>query len=366
MNKVMMAAVAVLALGASFSNANATFKYSVLRNFCSAKNCTDGSLPTSNPIPDGAGGFYGTTSGGGKKNVGTVYHLRPNGKKWTFKTLYSFCALNKCPDGSMPKAGLIIDTDGNLYGITNSGGKKGDGVVFELSLSGDTWTNKVLYSICSRTNCNDGNLPSLGKLAYQGASSGAPYDGKSPLYRANSGGANGEGVLFSLTLNKGVWTKAVVHAFCAKAACADGAVPFGTPVVDDSGNVFGTTFGGGANSHGAVYEAQRAGKGWNVVVLYSFCPDKNTCVDGGTPIAGLFQDGAGNLYGTTTYGGANSAGGNGGGTVFKIVPNGVHSKYTKLHDFCMETNCTDGANPQGGVTMDAKGHLIGATPMGGN
>jgi len=367
MNKMLMTAVALFAFGADISDASATFTFSVLHNFCTAKKCADGYAPIAAPISDGAGNFYGTTTTGGPSNTGTVYRISPNGKKWTFTTLYSFCSLKNCTDGAGPRAGLIIDTKGNLYGVTNGGGKNNGGAVFQLSQSGDNWTNKVLYSFCSKANCTDGNIPTLGKLAYQGQSSGAPYDGTSPLYGVtNTGGGNNQGALFSLTPNKGNWTEAVVHDFCDKSNCADGAVPYATPIVDDSGNVFGTSVGGGANGHGAVYEAQRAGKGWNFTVLYSFCTDKSTCVDGGTPIAGLFQDGAGNLYGTTTYGGANLAGGNGGGTVFKIVPNGVHSKHTKLHDFCMETNCTDGANPQGGVTMDSKGHLIGATTSGGD
>jgi len=366
MNKTLMAAVALFAFGAGISDASA-FKYSVLHNFCSVKNCGDGVQAIAAPISDSAGNFYGTTSAGGSSNTGTVYRLSPNGKKWTYTTLYTFCSLKNCTDGAAPKAGLIIDTKGNLYGITNGGGKQNGGAVFELSQSGGTWTNKVIYSFCSKANCTDGNIPTLGKLAYQGQLSGAPYDGTSPLYGVtNTGGANNQGALISLTPNKGSWTEAVVYAFCAKANCTDGAVPFGSPIVDDSGNVFGTAVGGGANAHGAVYEAQRAGKGWNYVVLYSFCTDKNTCTDGASPIAGLFQDGAGNLYGTTAFGGANVASGSGGGTVFKIIPNGAHSKHIKLHDFCAETNCTDGTFPEGSVTMDAKGHLIGVTANGGD
>ena len=117
----------------------------------------------------------------------------------------------------------------------------------------------------------------------------------------------------------------VLYSFCAAANCTDGANPNGSLIEDAAGNLYGTTFDGGAGrlvsrGGGTVFELRppkQAGGSWTETVLYSFCSAAN-CTDGEYPYAGLIQDAAGNLYGTTYQGGANDAAKGGDGTVFEL------------------------------------------------
>jgi uncharacterized repeat protein (TIGR03803 family) len=137
-------------------------------------------------------------------------------------------------------------------------------------------------------------------------------------------------------------------------------------VFDQNGNLYGTTEGGGTGEGGGVvFKLTPEGK---YSVLYSFCA-KNNCADGQYPSAGVVFDQKGNLYGTTYSGGAynnydicDNSGGYGCGVVFKLTPKG---KETVLYSFCAQANCTDGANPLAGLTFDQKGNLYGTTLGGG-
>src|SRR6185312_4050605 len=229
------------------------------------------------------------------------------------------------------------------------------------------WTYKVLHEFCSVHDCADGGQPVSAGLTYEGQASGLLYDGKSPLYGATvAGGTHNAGTLYKLVPNKAKtkWTKTVLHNFCSQASCADGNGPYTSPMIDGMGNLFGVTSAGGAFAHGAVYELPPNGANWKHVVLHSFCPDAPTCIDGAQPMGTPVMDAQGNLYGTTFAGGAGIAAPS--GTVWKLVPNGAHSKFTTLHSFCNESACIDGSNPWARLMIDAEGHLLGTSFQGGD
>lgn len=166
------------------------------------------------------------------------------------------------------------------------------------------------------------------------------------------GGAHGAGEVFELTPNAGGgWTETVLYSFTGG---ADGANPYLADVVfDKAGNLYGTTVGGGAHNLGAVFELSPTSSGWSETVLYSFSGGS----DGANPYAGLLFDGAGNLYGTTNGGGANNV-----GTVFELR-HGSGASWTEkvLHTL----NTTDGSGPIGGLVFDRAGNLYGTTQGGG-
>jgi uncharacterized repeat protein (TIGR03803 family) len=149
----------------------------------------------------------------------------------------------------------------------------------------------------------------------------------------------------------------VLYSFCSVGFCDDGLLPEAGLIQDAEGNLYGTTYGGGANSEGTVFMLDTTG---HLTVLYNFCSTSGmgkNCTDGMTPQAGFIQDAAGNLYGTTPSGGAN-----GGGTVFKVDPTGHE---TVIYSFCAAFSCTDGSIPSAGLIQDGAGNLYGTTLAGG-
>jgi uncharacterized repeat protein (TIGR03803 family) len=270
------------------------------------------------------------------------------------KVLYNFCSASACGDGVFPNSGLVQDAAGNLYGTVVNGGiftvvcsGGGCGTVFKIDTSNHF---SVLYSFCSVTNCTDGVNPQAGLI----------LDSAGSLYGTTSGGgANGGGTVFKLDTN-GVET--VLYSFCSVALCTDGSTPVAGVIQDAAGNLYGTTYVGGANGGGVVFKVDTTGQ---ETVLYSFCSViKNlACADGQWPAAGLIQDAAGNLYGTTTGGGSRHIlNGLGWGTVFKLDSAGHE---TVLYNFCSATSCTDGSVPKAGLIQDATGNFYGTTSAGG-
>ncbi len=160
------------------------------------------------------------------------------------------------------------------------------------------------------------------------------------------GGANLNGEVFEITASGMLTT---LHSFCGEANCAGGLQPYAAPVLATNGNFYGTTWNGGANAQGVVYEITPAGK---YSVLYTFCSRTN-CADGGQPYAAPIQASNGNLYGTASSGGANNQ-----GVVYEITSAG---KYTPLYSFCSLTNCADGAAPLAGLVQAANGDFYGTT-----
>jgi uncharacterized repeat protein (TIGR03803 family) len=164
------------------------------------------------------------------------------------------------------------------------------------------------------------------------------------------GGKNNGGTVFEVTPAGKLST---IYNFCAESACADGAYPYGGLVQGSNGIFYGTTSFGGANNGGTVFDVTPEGA---ITTLYNFCSEAD-CNDGYVPSAALIEGSNGNFYGTTQDGGAN-----GGGTVFEITSAGV---LTTLYSFCEETACADGENPLAPVIQTSSGNFYGTTSEGG-
>ena len=318
----------------------------VLHNF--NFNGTDGLSPWAGLIFDAAGNLYGTTHQGGTYGAGTVFELMPGaGGTWTEQVLHSF---SDGADGGDPEAGLILDTAGNLYGTTATGGTYRDGTVFELTPAADgSWTEQVLYTFCSQANCTDGANPVAGLI----------FDAAGNLYGTTTGGGTSVyyGTAFELTpAGGGTWTEKVLHNFNSDGT--DGSNPSEGLVFDAAGNLYGTTFYGGTYAYGTAFELTPAAGGtWTEKVLHNFNRDGT---DGSGPHGVLTMDAAGNLYGTTANGGNNF-----GGTAFELTPAAGGTWTEKvLHNFNIDG--TDGVLPRGGLIFDAAGNLYGTTYAGGS
>jgi len=175
------------------------------------------------------------------------------------------------------------------------------------------------------------------------------------LYGTTSqGGANGQGgTIFQVTP---AGTLSTLYNFCSEANCADGGGPVGGLIEGTNGNLYGTTFTGGAKNNGlpgTVFQITPTG---TLTTLYNFCTQAK-CADGEFPEAGLVQGTDGNLYGTTDEGGAS-----GQGTVFKLTTTG---KLTTLYSFCSQASCADGQFPLGGLVQGTGGDFYGTTSEGG-
>jgi uncharacterized repeat protein (TIGR03803 family) len=307
---------------------------------------TDGAYPNAGLVQATDGNLYGTTGGGGANDGGTVFKIAPSG---TLTTLYSFCSQSGCSDGANPYAVLVQATDGKLYGTTSSGGTTNNGTVFKITPSG---TLTTLYSFCSKSGCTDGAGPLAGLVQ---ATNGDLY-GTTEFY-----GAYGYGTVFKIT---SAGTLTTLHSFAGYPT--DGAYPVAGLIQTTNGDLYGTTANGGANSceHGGrtlgcgtVFKIAPSGM---LTTLYSFC-SQSGCTDGQNPDAGLVQATNGDLYGTTFYGGAFLL--NQVGTVFKITPSGT---LTTLHSFyCTQSGCTDGELPYAGLVQATDGNFYGTTLDGG-
>jgi uncharacterized repeat protein (TIGR03803 family) len=187
---------------------------------------------------------------------------------------------------------------------------------------------------------------------------GVILDNNGNLYGTTSAGGKGSGTVFKIAPGKPLKT---VYTFCSRTGCTDGSGPHAGLIIDKSGNLYGTTNAGGGHGGGAVFEVTAAGV---ERVLYGFCAKIVVafCADGDLPVAGLVMDKASNLYGTTPAGGAN-----GDGVVFELSFNpgkGIWVE-TVLHSFCSKSGCADGSTPLGGLVMDTAGNLYGTTQLGG-
>lgn len=227
--------------------------------------------------------------------------------------------------------------NGNFYGPTGAGGANGGGTIFKITPAG---TLTTLYSSCAETGCTDGNVPIAALIQ---ATDGNFYG------TTRHGGLYNDGTVFKMTPAGALTT---LHSFFHG---TDGSEPFARLVQAADGNFYGTTVSGGANGFGTVFKMTPTG---TLTTLYSFCRESG-CADGEVPQGGLIQATDGNFYGTTVYGGANSPG---GGTIFKITPEGT---LTTLYSFCANTGCTDGSNPVADLVQATDGNLYGTTYAGG-
>jgi len=314
-----------------------------LHSFCAQPNCKDGAYPLAALVQGADGKFYGTTSAGGNaSSAGTVFRITASGK---LKTLYAFCPQTKCTDGSTP-VGLIRATDGNFYGVTESGGNSnslcypnGCGTLFRITPQGKF---TEIYNFCSQPNCSDGDLPS-GNLV-EGT------DGN--LYGATAiggtgGPPSGAGTIFRITTG-GLLT--TIYSFCPSRNCTDGSSPNGV-IQGGAGNFYGTTLGGGGPENaGTAFSVTPSG---TLTTLYVFCSLHN-CQDGFYPAGSLVQATDGNFYGVTIYGGTYA-----GGEIFNVSAGGTF-------DLVYAFDGTGGAYPSSGPVQGTDGSFYGVATMGGN
>jgi len=281
-------------------NAGTVFKLTgmleetVLYSFCSQEGCADGAYPYAGVIMDKKSNLYGTTRSGGADNNGTVFKVTPTGAE---TVLYSFCSQPGCSDGANPLAGVIMDTKGNLYGTTPLGGANNNGTVFKLSSTGG---ETVLYSFCSQSGCSDGSNPNAGVI----------MDKKGNLYGTTSGGGYGYGTVFKLS---STGTETVLYSFTN--GYTDGQEPYAGPVMGKKGNLYGASSYGPSGNYGALFELsppRKKGGAWTFTSLHAFNSGSG---DGLEPFGTPILDGEGNVYGTTFQGGAY-----GYGTVWKVTP----------------------------------------------
>ena len=317
-----------------------------------------------NLVLDAAGDLYGTTYTGGAYGYGTVFKLTPNPNgAWIETVIHSFSG----PDGYWPQGNLVFDAAGNLYGATQYGGDPGItcewgysygcGTVFKIAQNPDrSWTESVLAAFEGGNGSSTDGWDLLGGLAFDTAGN---------LYGTTASGGSlrdgyGYGTVFELTpMSDGSWTRSTIHVFDA----TDGWYPWGTtPIMDAAGDLYGTTSYGGAagcatgQGCGVVWEMMPNPDGsWAEKVLHKF---QSTGNEGANPSCWLVLDAAGNLYGTTFYGGAF-----GYGNVFELMPSPSGAWTEKvLHQFA---GGKDGANPFAGLTFDAVGNLYGTATAGG-
>ncbi len=260
---------------------------------------SDGQLPFGNVVFDAAGNLYGTTSRGGVGHVGcfqagcgTIYELSPTASgPWQETQLHAFT--DNFGEGAEPRAGLVFDADGNLYGTTNSGGNNsvcntfnsdGCGTVFKLAqTSKGQWQLTTLVDF----DLNDGGLPRAS----------VTLDGKGNLFGTTTvGGANNGGTVFSLTKSSGHWKAGNLYSFRQA-----NSQPSGNLVLDGAGNLYGTTYQGGANVWGSVFQLIPTASGWTEHTLYSF--PVSGARTGAYPSGGALIDGSGSLLLTASEGG---------------------------------------------------------------
>lgn len=292
--------------------------------------------------PDGAltrdslGNLYGVAEGG-QGGAGVVYKLSPRGKG---TVLFAFQGGLDNTNPKSPSGGVLLSASGNIIGAALVGNnlacQLGCGSIFSLDSAGNM---QFLHEF---TGGADGSNPT-GPLVQDAAGNlygvaQAGGDLACPVFFLFRG--KGCGVVFKIGINKAF---TVLHTFLGG---KDGGVPQGGLLLDAAGNLFGTTLKGGAVTVGTVYEISHGG---TYKVLHRF-----TGPDGKTPNGGLVSDPAGNLYGTTQLGGNQSD-----GTAFKLGPDGT---LTVLHHF---QGLEDGAFPLAGLFRDSKGHLYGTTVTDG-
>lgn len=360
MRRVLVSAL--LALASASLHANADPVLSTLHSFCKI-DCGDGASPQTPLLQDANGNLFGVTNSGGTGGEGVVFELLRKGAHYKFKVVYTFCSLADCADGTLPQGGLIEDVNGAFYGTATSGGAHNNGVVYELTpnKSGKAFKYKILYDFCALSKCADGSFP-RGALTYQGSQSGALYDGVSPLYGSTASGGNnsGLGTAYELVRHHKNVTQTVLYTFCSLAKCSDGAQPSGALLPDGSGNLYGTA-GDDIDGHGVLFELSPHSGHYTNTMLHKFCSSSG-CADGDTPRDGLVSDGEGDIIGATWRGGTHD----GNGVLFKVIPSGENSQESVIYDFCAAANCADGAWPMGYIAVAPNGDLYGVTTNGGN
>jgi uncharacterized repeat protein (TIGR03803 family) len=335
--RAIVGVVLTLAIGVATT---AAAKESVLYAFTGS---SDGAFPDSGLVFDDAGNLYGTNQGGKVGGIyGNVFELTPSASGWTETVIHAFADPS---DGINPVGPLVRDDKGNLFGATVQGGGSNAGTVFELSPTSDGgWTKSTIYVF---SGGSDGAYPS-----------GVISDGRGNIYGTTDNGGDTScscGVVFELMHSKGSWTEIVLHSFLG---IPDGKVPVGL-VFDNVVGLYGTTEGGGLYGGGTVFQLAHLNHRWKESILHSFTGG----ADGYLPVAGVIVDQAGDLYGTTNEGGGDGCQ-NGCGVVFELKRiSNEKWKEVVLHRF--KDNGHDGTYPTATLIFDGKGNLYGTTYEGG-
>jgi uncharacterized repeat protein (TIGR03803 family) len=287
------------------------WRLKTLHRFCSEPSCADGTAgnaltyagAASGALYDGSAVLYGTTNRGGANDGGVVFTLKPPApqkRKWHYNTIHDFCGPNCTEDGERPAAALTMDSSGHLYGTTVTGGIVRAGVVFELKRKRGKWVEILIYQFGSKTG--DGGFPASQML----------LDSAGNLFGTTAlGGAHQGGTVFKLVPNGRNSQLETLYSFCAQSSCADGSGPSGDIAMDPGGNIYGiTSYGGDPDQQGGVVY----GLNPTFHVLHTFCSE-SYCQDGYWPVSGVILDGTGNVFGTTYQGGAHN-----GGEGFMLTP----------------------------------------------
>jgi hypothetical protein len=270
-----------------------SWNFSLLYSFCAKSNCVDGAGPVWGLTYKGQSSgkpwnktspLFGAVYEGGANGLGAVFELVPNGANWDYTvihndvsgyepnpvlvdkdgnlfianqdggkydqgvlykldhdswketTLHNFCAMTNCTDGANPYGPMVLDSNGDLFGVALNGGNPGGGLVFERPAGGGY---NVIYNFCSVSGCADGFSPNGLSIDASGTLLGTTINGGADRYN---------GVAYALALKSGTWVESVIHDFCVKTSCADGETPLAPLTIDSSGNLFGLTGYGGDSS----------------------------------------------------------------------------------------------------------------------
>lgn len=293
---------------------------------------------------DPAGRIWSATSNLGDRNCnsqgcGTLFNLRPylttgptTNHYWKENTVYEFHG-SAHGDGSTPNPGMIMDSSGNIFGTTSSGGGSCNcGTIFEFSAAGQM---TILYAFAGG---NDGKNPLSGLVAVGGKFYGT----------TSFGGSAGQGVVYELKLTGGSWVETPIYSLQGS---DEGSYPYGGLTADPDGNLYGSTLAGGSGGGGTVFKLTNTAGVWSYQLVYSLSGS-------GGPTGNLALDSQRNIYGSTEADGAF-----GGGSAFELMPSGQSWTYRTLHDFCL-SGC-GGFAPLGKVSLDSAGNLFGTTVDGG-
>lgn len=338
MKQVIVAIATALVLTLQLS---AQVKLKVLHNFGAAN---DGTEPNGPLLVDGNGNLYGVTFGGpGEYAYGLVFKLTPqkNGS-WSETILHAFAGGS---DGGNPWGGLILDAGGvGLYG-TLEGSPDSVGGAFDLSSGSGGWTNTVLYT--------------------DGAGPGLLSDGHGNLFGKVGPGQLNDGAIGELSPGASSWTYTQLYSFCDQDGCPDGWNLLYPPISDREGNLWGTTFEGGIGRPACTNDSLGCGVvfamtpnrdgTWTYYVIHRFA---SSPADGQFPNGGLVLDPTGNFYGITGGGGLLD-----NGTIFQFSYNHGRLQGRYIYNF---PNCLQGCYPQGTLARDSAGNLYGMAQGGIN
>jgi uncharacterized repeat protein (TIGR03803 family) len=316
---------------------------------------TDIMEPDYGLVFDSQGNLYGSSYAGGTNDRGGVFQLSPNGSGWTETVLHSFTGGHS--DGTMPNATPVVDASGNVYATTFYGGNTGAcldgcGTIVKLAqTSPGVWTETPVHVFQGHSQGTDGAHPLAIGLNSQGYPYGVTF----------TGGSSDAGTFYQIVPTAGSFSEKQLFDF----ANGDVSAPQGGLVMDPQGNLYGTSLGGGANSLGAVFELSPGANGtWTEKAIFSFATDG---AKGGTPYPNpdLSMDSLGNLYGTCRQGGLQNmrCGSVGCGFVFKLTKD-ANGTWQGAAIYKFRAN-EDGLGPRDGVVLDPAGNVYGTTLYGG-